>query len=639
MPGYLMGRVSLAGMLVLLVLLVLTVSCQSIKDTESNLPADVLGADVQQSAEYLLAEIEQLTTERNYYAVAQKASSMIKLLQHDNDLARGYYLRGLAQKKRRNYSQAFADFEVASSLDSDSTDIMREYGNALATGYSGESAWEEGRQLLLKAAMGEDVEAQYQLGVHYLMREQSKFKTAIGLLQQAADSRHIRACLLLAKFFQQGRYVKRNWPQALEYYQILAAASHPEGLYYLALAYRSGRGLEQNVNEYQRLMSLAAAEGHLTAMAATAVQLSGKDDFKATKLFFRAADFGHIPAQINLGLAYLRGFGIRQNFSAARYWLNSAGDVSEAEKLLGVMAMAGLGGEQQLQTAYQYFQRSSTSERGRAPQAQSSIAYMAVLAQQGLGDMPADFYPQWQQQLSELQSEADLNEVVWALSTNSVAALNRPEIALQLATRLQQLTQEPAYLDSVAAALARNGDFDQAKKLQKTVVRALKGTREYKQAVSRYKGYKRNQPWAEDYTQGLTRPPASQRRMLAVFSGEAIRYSGDQPMPMMSIGNAESNGASLVGASATTKLSILVQQVHEGQLPYVMREYANFSGVNVELLRQFCDRGQVRNEVANKAQNDAGKFSGIRTYRLFETLGDTGWQYDLQLQCSPNTSV
>jgi hypothetical protein len=335
--------------------------------------------------------------------------------------------------------------------------------------------------------------------------------------------------------------------------------------------------------------------------------LGNKHELEAGNLFFRASTFGYDPAEVNLGSAYLRGFGVDQNFKLARYWFEKAGQTPRAQELLGILSLLGLGAEQDMEAAFEYFKQASGLGQQRV--SQLSYSQLAVLSEMGVGDFHDEFYDRWRQQLSSLGEASTLNSIVWALSTNPIPELNRPEIALELARRLQKNTEEPAYLDSVAAALAINGEFKEASKIQKKVIAALTGTREYQEAKRRYQGYKRKRAWVEDYKQDKPSRHKETSRTVAVVTGEIIRSDEQRP---------ETAPAFRIGAQPEWVVPVLVKEVVEGSLPYTMKEYAYFVLSGVSAFSEDC--GDPIPE-------------GINTFTLTERLSSDGWQYEFAMDC------
>ncbi len=77
----------------------------------------------------------------------------------------------------------------------------------------------------------------------------------------------------------------------------------------------------------------------------------------ARQWFERAAAQGYAPAQVNLGVLYLNGWGTPRNYGAALYWLRSAAERGEprAHTNLGILYLNGWGVRQDYAEALKYF--------------------------------------------------------------------------------------------------------------------------------------------------------------------------------------------------------------------------------------------------------------------------------------------
>lgn len=572
-------------------------------------PAPLMASD-------LLAESRKLIRDRNFYGAVSKTTTALSFYQNNKELSELHLLRGIAQKKRRSRASAFSDFEKANSLDPDSPAIAREFGIALASGYSGSSDWKLGATMLMQAADDADLDARYYLALYYLRRERYKLSQALNLLNQAADQNHIDSLILLAQLYGRGQIVSQNLSKALSFYKRLATLNHPDGQYNLSLAHYSGQGVVKDIETYKRLTRQSADQWQLNALSNQAGLVMNSDPVGATGLLHKAASLGHERSQFQLANNYLNGFGVARNFSQAEYWFHQADNIPQSKEFLGVMSLNGLGTTQNKTLAFNYFRQ--TVDLDKKPVNQQSYARMAVLSQIGEGNLDEGFYDQWEQQLDLLEDVSNLNSVIWTLSTCPVEELNRPRIVLRLAKKLLEKTDNPGYLDSVAAAYAINGQFRKARKLQKKAVSELAGTREYEEANVRLNAYKNKRTWVEDYSYNRKRlEPTESVRKIAVFTGEAVKAEKMESAPVFRIGN-----------DAMWGVAILVKVIEEGSLPFFMQEYASFFVHSMSLLTRTCGRLPAFTMP-----------QGINTYTLSEIRNDHGIQYELSMSCSRETEV
>lgn len=82
------------------------------------------------------------------------------------------------------------------------------------------------------------------------------------------------------------------------------------------------------------------------------------------KWFQKAAARGYGPAQVNLAILYLNGWGVPKNYGSALYWLKSAAaqGVPRAYTNLGILYLNGSGVRQDFSEALHYFELAA--ERG-----------------------------------------------------------------------------------------------------------------------------------------------------------------------------------------------------------------------------------------------------------------------------------
>ena len=78
----------------------------------------------------------------------------------------------------------------------------------------------------------------------------------------------------------------------------------------------------------------------------------------ARKWFEMAAGRGYAPAQVNLAVLYINGWGVERNYGAALYWLKSAADqgCARAHTNLGILYLKGWGVRQDYAEALKHFQ-------------------------------------------------------------------------------------------------------------------------------------------------------------------------------------------------------------------------------------------------------------------------------------------
>lgn len=299
------------------------------------------------------------------------------------------------------------------------------------------------RDLRLWADRG-DPDSQFELGIRLVTGEGLKKseKEGVEWVRKAAEQNHLRAQHAMGTFHEEGIGVEKNIAKAIEWYTRSANNGFPEAQHSMGIAFDLGRGVK-------------------------------KDPAEAAQWFRKAANQDFPPALAAYASKLERGDGVAKNTpKAALYYLRAA-------------------------------------QRGHSS-AMSRLAYMYY---SGVG-VPRDFRRAgaWYQRAARAGDPWAKNDLAWFFSTCADENFHNGEIAVALAKdAVKQLAEEGederhAMLDTVAAALARNGDFLGAVLWQKRAIALLgsdkvlddaeRGKLE-KEFSDRLKGYQKQQPYVE----------------------------------------------------------------------------------------------------------------------------------------------
>jgi tetratricopeptide (TPR) repeat protein len=207
--------------------------------------------------------------------------------------------------------------------------------------------------------------------------------------------------------------------------------------------------------------------------------LAGVSDLtEAAKWRLVGAEKGHRIAQFSIGLHYLHGRGVEKDPVSAVRWLRKSAEqrYAPAYHLLGHLYAAGIGTPEDEAEAARWF-RKEVEELRKAANTR-------------------DF--------------AAANELAWRLATCELAAVRDAHAALEIAETAVAATdrQEAAYLDTLAAAHAEIGRFDQAVKTQEEAVALVQGGPLRDQLMSRLQLYRVRKAYHHTLADEPTPPPA-----------------------------------------------------------------------------------------------------------------------------------
>ena len=296
-----------------------------------------------------------------------------------------------------------------------------------------------------------DADAQFELGLRMITGEGVKKNLAEGVksIEKAAKQKHLRAQHILGTLHEDGIGVKKDLAKAAEWYKSSADLGFALSQSSLAALYEQGKGVK-------------------------------KDPAKAAEWFKKAADQNHPPSQTAYASKLERGDGVAKSTAKAALWYLKAAqqDWVPAMTRLANLYYTGQGVPVDYRRAGAWYQRAARSEDPWAA-----------------------------------------NNLAWFLATCPEENLHNGETAVLLARRALKLVAEAAQsdeqpyemIDTMAAALARNGEFKEAELWQQRSLIMLKEDSELPQDdqqklkaefETRLKLYMKATPFAESEPKG-----------------------------------------------------------------------------------------------------------------------------------------
>ncbi len=302
--------------------------------------------------------------------------------------------------------------------------------------------------LIGSLAHRDDSAAQAAIGA-YLMA-QRRYIDAVNWLRAATRSGNVIANLMLARVYQ---VQARESPEAdtetlmqfaLEQYLHAIALGSDEAMFALATLYLDGRYGEDNVASGVPLLKQSAELGNTDALLwlghfySDGTHVEQSDDL-AAESFRKGAEANDRRARLSYARFNLNRIETRPFDPQALDWLAEEAKEKDPEAmiLLGNLNAKGVGVSQSFRKALSWFKS-------------------AVKAS------PEDANV--------------INEVAWTLTVSHFDKLRRPRYALEIMDRIMgidaEARQNPAYLDTWAAAYAANGDFERARAVQREAIAA-----------------------------------------------------------------------------------------------------------------------------------------------------------------------
>lgn len=306
----------------------------------------------------------------------------------------------------------------------------------------------------------------------------------------------------------------------------------------LGIRLLGGQGLEKDEMMAAVWLQRAAGQNHLDAMNAmgtlyetgTAVEPDAK---QAVAWYRKAADYGHPLAQLNLAECYELGKGVEKDPQQAVEWLRKAAyqDLPGAQALYAWKLESGDSIEKNTKEAAQWYLRAAQNGLVRA------MTRLAYLYYTGKG-VPLDYYraEAWYRRAARSDDPMARNDLAWFLSVCPDKNFHDGNAAVDVARSSLASLKEEDYqvVDTLAAALARNGKYGEAVQVQiKAIVMFDEAMKEKKnmsdkakteleeELSERLKIYKSQQP----YTEAITEPEKGTRPL----SGDRILQEEFRP--------------------------------------------------------------------------------------------------------------
>ncbi len=146
---------------------------------------------------------------------------------------------------------------------------------------------------------------------------------------------------------------------ALKEFNYLADKGFAPGMYELAKLYEGGHGVVRDYRKAAQLYQQAVKQNHVDSMFALAVLYQEGNGVKLDKqmaisLFEQAANKNLPAAQYNLGVIYANGDGVSHDYKLAKTWYEkaAANNYTLAQFNLALMYFEGLGMPKNIEKSY-----------------------------------------------------------------------------------------------------------------------------------------------------------------------------------------------------------------------------------------------------------------------------------------------
>jgi TPR repeat protein len=165
------------------------------------------------------------------------------------------------------------------------------------------------------------------------------YKIMLPILQKVATENNAAALVLLGDLYKTGLAKTRppDENQAFEYYKKASELGNVYAYLRVANCFYKGNGVSKNIDEafqwYQKSADIGIDDGeYMVGMLSYQGNSSNAPDFKrAFEYFSKAAEKGHIMAQIGLGSLFFTGKAGKKDIEQSYFWFKRAADSGNIE--------------------------------------------------------------------------------------------------------------------------------------------------------------------------------------------------------------------------------------------------------------------------------------------------------------------
>jgi len=382
-----------------------------------------------------LIEAGEYSLARTYLAPA-----LIDYRLSRGERSRAYYLRGYSHFAQGAYVSAVRDYNRALEFNGENPAALAALGNLHDTGRG--------------TALRPDL--------------------AFGLFLKAATLGHVASQAEVGTAYLEGRGVERDLNQARSWLTDAANQGNAVAMEALGYSYRPRATDAPDPAAAARWFEAAAQAGNpggLTGLAYLHLDgdIDAADTGRAIELLEQAAEEGDAAALNRLGHLYLNGNGVARDPVTARELFERANDppFPPAALMLGYLYETGLGVEADPTQARRHYEFAAARHHLDA----QLRLYRLLWQEESLAARREAL--QWLARAAERGPPGVMNDYAWLLATTPEPDLRDGGRALVYARAAVAEAPTAAFLDTLAAAHAEAGEFDEAVSVQQRAIEEL----------------------------------------------------------------------------------------------------------------------------------------------------------------------
>lgn len=296
-------------------------------------------------------------------------------------------------------------------------------------------------------------------------------------LEEKAAAGDPMAQFMLAGSLWDGTRMAQDRPRALLLYEAAARKGIASAQSFVGWVHLTGEGVTADASQAYEWLSAAARQEdayatYLLSQMYTRGEGVERDPERAYDLLLRSAELAYVPARITASGFLLYGPMERRDVAKGMHLLEQAArsEDSHAHYGLGREYLLGRNTERDLSAAAYWISRAAEADHVLGG------LWLSELYVKGIGVDPDSVRADAERRAAlERASSAEKNFFAWQLATGEDPIERNGPVAVEIMEDVLRAAdnRRPAYLDTLAAAYAESGRFDEAVATQRAAVAAL----------------------------------------------------------------------------------------------------------------------------------------------------------------------
>ena len=330
------------------------------------------------------------------------------------------------------------------------------------------------------------------------------FDLAMRWYKKAVAKGYADAMYNIGILYKNGEGVNQDYEEAMRWFKKAVAKGDSDAMKSIGSLYHNGQGVSKNASEAISWYKKAHADGHTGATIAIAHiyqkgEIVTQDGEKAIHWYKKAIENGNSDGFYNIGHMYEHGEAVTKNYHTAISWYRKAVEMGDKEAMgnIGYMySQGGYGISQDYDRALEWYTKAADEGDGW------SMRKIGVMYYKGRGvskDNESAIY--WYRKAIDNGTDAEsglasaLNSAAWGYAV--CKAYCDGELAVKYAKEATSIGSDPSYLDTLAAAYARNDQFYLAVETQERAISMLSDSKKIADYESRLSYYEDDEAYSE----------------------------------------------------------------------------------------------------------------------------------------------